>query len=143
VSLLSGICSLVWCIGTSWFFAGDSAAHYLLGIAMVAAVGAGTFVYVTVTAIVCLALAISGSLEVWRRVLIPSESLDGSAASHAVWTAEQAQSYTIAFLVVAASCAYALADARRQQRERFRRQYMQERLRAEREAQRRARTKAA
>jgi len=52
------------------------------------------------------------------------------------------QSYTIAFFVVAATCIYAVVDVRRQERLRFRRLYMQERLRGEREALRRGRLKA-
>mmetsp|Transcript_37966 Transcript_37966/g.101063 ORF Transcript_37966/g.101063 Transcript_37966/m.101063 type:complete len:198 (-) Transcript_37966:557-1150(-) len=137
--IASATFALVWCLGTPWFFAGEPAAHYLLGIAMVATVGGATFIYVSATGIPCLVLALCGSLELWgRATLLPT---DDSVAPE-TWTSEQVQSYTIAFFVVAATCIYAVVDVRRQERLRFRRLYMQERLRGEREALRRGRLKA-
>mmetsp|Transcript_53409 Transcript_53409/g.141608 ORF Transcript_53409/g.141608 Transcript_53409/m.141608 type:complete len:108 (-) Transcript_53409:581-904(-) len=106
---------------------------------MVAAVGAGSFVYASVTGVLCLSLAASGVAELWGRL---SGGRDEGDVAPPPMGIEQAQSYTMALLLVSTICTYAIADARRQDRERFRRHYLQERLRFEREARRRGRAKS-
>mmetsp|Transcript_53407 Transcript_53407/g.141589 ORF Transcript_53407/g.141589 Transcript_53407/m.141589 type:complete len:290 (-) Transcript_53407:581-1450(-) len=133
------VLSCAWCAGSPWFFARHSAVQVLLGIAMVAAVGAGSFVYASVTGVLCLSLAASGVAELWGRL---SGGRDEGDVAPPPMGIEQAQSYTMALLLVSTICTYAIADARRQDRERFRRHYLQERLRFEREARRRGRAKS-
>jgi len=135
MAVISAALSLAWCVGASWFFAGDSAVHMLLGMGMICAVGAGSFVYVSLIVLTCAFFMCCCFFDLWTRS-VQLANRPGLSSGHVHMGQEQVQTYAMALLLVALMCLFALTDIRRQQRERFRRQYMQERLRVEREERR-------
>jgi len=135
MAVISAALSLAWCVGASWFFAGDSAVHMLLGMGMICAVGAGSFVYVSLIVLTCAFFMCCCFFDLWTRS-VQLANRQGLSSGHVHMGQEQVQTYAMALLLVALMCLFALTDIRRQQRERFRRQYMQERLRVEREERR-------
>mmetsp|Transcript_53423 Transcript_53423/g.141662 ORF Transcript_53423/g.141662 Transcript_53423/m.141662 type:complete len:122 (-) Transcript_53423:736-1101(-) len=119
--------------------------HILLGVVMVMSVGAASFVYISVTVVFALALVASSAVELWGRIgpsCVANPANSCASSSPLSMSFDQVQSYVIVFFIVVSTVTYALVDTRRQQRERFRRLYMQDRLRAEREERRRRRAKA-
>jgi len=148
VALVPTALSLAWCVGAPWFFAGDSAVQMVMGVGMVGFVGAGAFVFVSLTGIFSGALVLSCIWELSSRTAPPDASSQRNTMTETARTApppplsvEEVQAYSVAMLFVWFMVVYVLADSRRQQRERFRRKYMQERIGAEREERRIKRTK--